>query len=64
MFQGLTMSPDLLEETYKMPLPPKDKLIIVYCAKGSRSTAAFHFLRQMGYTNVKNYSGSYYDWQS
>ena len=33
---------------------PKDTELILYCISGSRSNAAMHYLRQMGYTNLVN----------
>ena len=41
---------------------PKDKEIIVHCKMGGRSAKAASFLRQQGYTNVKNLKGGILDW--
>jgi phage shock protein E len=36
---------------------PKDKPVVLYCASGSRSSAAMAFLKQNGYTEVVNAGG-------
>ncbi len=41
---------------------PRDKEIIVHCKMGGRSAKAAAFLRQQGYTNVKNLKGGITDW--
>ena len=41
---------------------PRDKEIIVHCKMGGRSAKAAAFLRQQGYTNVKNLKGGILDW--
>lgn len=41
----------------KLHLIPKDKPVIVYCHHGNRSLLATQFLRQKGYTTVKNLTG-------
>ncbi|HEY5695501.1 MAG TPA: rhodanese-like domain-containing protein [Candidatus Saccharimonadales bacterium] len=33
---------------------PKDAPLVLYCHSGSRSNAAMHILRTMGYTNLTN----------
>jgi len=41
---------------------PRDKEIVVHCKMGGRSAKAAAFLRQQGYTNVKNLKGGITDW--
>lgn len=41
----------------------KDKPVIVYCATGSRSSAAATALRKHGFSNVVNLSGGFAAWQ-
>ena len=41
---------------------PRDKEIIVHCKMGGRSAKAATFLRQQGFTNVKNLKGGILDW--
>lgn len=41
----------------------KDKKVIVYCQSGSRSSHTAFVLREiLGFTNVKNYDGSWIEW--
>lgn len=44
----------LLEGASALKDVPKDSEIIVYCRTGSRSNAALHILRSLGYTNLTN----------
>jgi adenylyltransferase/sulfurtransferase len=41
---------------------PRDKEIIVHCKMGGRSAKAAAFLREQGYSNVKNLKGGILDW--
>jgi len=41
---------------------PRDKEIIVHCKMGGRSAKAATFLRQQGFTRVKNLKGGILDW--
>ena len=41
---------------------PRDKEIIVQCKMGGRSASAARFLRQQGFTRVKNLKGGILDW--
>ena len=41
---------------------PKDREVIVQCKMGGRSAKAAAFLRQQGFTNVKNLKGGILDW--
>jgi molybdopterin/thiamine biosynthesis adenylyltransferase/rhodanese-related sulfurtransferase len=41
---------------------PRDKEIIVQCKMGGRSARAAAFLREQGYSNVKNLKGGILDW--
>ena len=41
---------------------PKDKEIVVHCKMGGRSAKAAAFLRQQGYSTVKNLTGGILDW--
>jgi thiosulfate/3-mercaptopyruvate sulfurtransferase len=38
--------------------------IAVYCHRGARAAAAFYALRSMGYTQARNYVGSWHEWSS
>ena len=39
-----------------------DKEVITYCQSGGRSAQAYFTLRLLGYTNVRNYDGSWQEW--
>ena len=41
---------------------PKDREVVVHCKMGGRSARAAAFLRQQGFTNVKNLKGGILDW--
>jgi thiosulfate/3-mercaptopyruvate sulfurtransferase len=41
-----------------------DKEVITYCQSGGRSAQAYFTLRLLGYTNVRNYDGSWQEWGS
>ena len=41
----------------------KDKPVIVYCATGSRSSAAAAVLKKHGFSNVVNLAGGFVAWQ-
>ncbi len=51
---------------YKVPerVTDKDNLIVVFCDANQRSPFAAAKLREMGYTNVKNYVDGFLGWQA
>ena len=53
---GSTLIP-LGEVPQRVDEIPRDKEIVVHCKMGGRSAKAAAFLRQQGYTNVKNLKG-------
>jgi adenylyltransferase/sulfurtransferase len=58
---GSTLIP-LGEVPQRVAEIPRDKEIIVHCKMGGRSARAADYLRQQGYTNVKNLKGGILDW--
>ncbi|KAG8882495.1 hypothetical protein FRB98_003624 [Tulasnella sp. 332] len=55
--------PDIeFEDKHGFKKPGKDQEFVVYCRSGKRSATASDEAKQRGYTNVKNYSGSWLDW--
>ena len=50
---------------FRMPneVADKDTPIVVYCGINQRSPLAADTLRQMGYTNVKNYADGFFAWK-
>ncbi|KAF9507431.1 hypothetical protein BS47DRAFT_1488836 [Hydnum rufescens UP504] len=59
---ALEQSPDSFRNTYGFERPEKDQEIIFYCRSGKRSTTASEHAQRLGWTNVKNYTGSWLDW--
>ena len=52
-----------LEELYQKIAPNKEEPLVVYCHSGVRSAHTTFVLTQLlGYTNVKNYDGSWTEW--
>ena len=45
-------------------LSDPNREIIVYCTGGVRSAFAWAVLRQLGYTHVRNYDGSFWEWSA
>ena len=58
---GSTLIP-LGEVPQRVSEIPRDKEIIVHCKMGGRSAKAASFLRQQGFTKVKNLKGGILDW--
>jgi adenylyltransferase/sulfurtransferase len=58
---GSTLIP-LGEVPQRVAEIPRDKEIIVHCKMGGRSARAAEFLRQKGFSNVKNLKGGILDW--
>ena len=44
--------------------PKKDVLLVMYCRVGKRSAVSQYIARKLGYEDVRNYVGSYLDWES
>jgi len=63
MKQQKFKSRNQLEEIYAQLGTSKDKTIVTYCHTGVRSAHTTFVLTQLlGYTNVKNYDGSWSEW--
>lgn len=43
---------------------PKDKLVIVQCRSGNRSSQVTDYLQQQGFSNVRNLAGGLNGWQA
>ncbi|KAG9000071.1 hypothetical protein FRB94_005650 [Tulasnella sp. JGI-2019a] len=55
--------PDIeFEDKHGFKKPAKNQEIVVYCRSGKRSATSSDEFKERGYTNVKNYSGSWLDW--
>jgi thiosulfate/3-mercaptopyruvate sulfurtransferase len=42
----------------------RDSPVAIYCHRGARAASAFYALRSIGYTNARNYVGSWHEWSS
>jgi rhodanese-related sulfurtransferase/glyoxylase-like metal-dependent hydrolase (beta-lactamase superfamily II) len=63
LYQNINIPRGWLEFRVADSAPSFDTPIVVYCGTNVRSPAAAITLMDMGYTNVSNYSGGYFDWQ-
>lgn len=46
-----------INESFTSIVPNKEKVIVVYCSSGFRSTKAYKKLKELGYRNVYNLYG-------
>ena len=63
LYQNINIPRGWLEFRIAENAPSFDTPIVVYCGTNVRSPVAAKTLMEMGYTNVSNYSGGYFDWQ-
>ncbi|KDQ19851.1 hypothetical protein BOTBODRAFT_101619 [Botryobasidium botryosum FD-172 SS1] len=56
------LPPDKFRNTYGFEKPTKNQELIFYCRSGKRSTTASEYAKEYGYSNIKNYVGSWQDW--
>ncbi|CCA75301.1 hypothetical protein PIIN_09286 [Serendipita indica DSM 11827] len=59
---SIRSSPDEFRRLHGFTKPRPDQEIVFYCRSGRRSATAADSARDNGYTNIKNYSGSWLDW--
>ncbi len=45
---------EIMAGAEKLKDVPRDTELVLYCISGSRSNAAIHYLRQLGFTNLTN----------
>ena len=62
--EALTLDAADFKLLFHHDMPPKDQLVIVYCRSGVRSESARQIALAAGYTNVRNYKGSWLEWES
>ncbi|CAE6422036.1 unnamed protein product [Rhizoctonia solani] len=60
--EALRAPEDEFRNKHGFKKPTQNQEIIVYCRSGKRSATAADIANKYGYTNVKNYSGSWLDW--
>jgi rhodanese-related sulfurtransferase len=58
---GSTLLP-LPELAARVSEVPRDREVIVHCKSGMRSAKAMQFLREQGYTNIKDLTGGIAAW--
>lgn len=52
---AINLPPDqLMNGAIALKEIPKDAELVLYCVSGARSNASMHYLRQLGFTNLKN----------
>ncbi|KAK4554020.1 Thiosulfate sulfurtransferase rdl2, mitochondrial [Recurvomyces mirabilis] len=54
---------DEFEDKFGFSKPQADQEVVFYCKSGVRSSAAANLARQVGYSNVAEYRGSWLDWE-
>ncbi|NLM06355.1 MAG: sulfurtransferase [Tissierellia bacterium] len=59
---GMLISNEKMEALFKDAGLNKDDEIVTYCTGGIRSAYMQLIMEELGYNNVKNYEGSYYNW--
>ncbi|KIJ45513.1 hypothetical protein M422DRAFT_29649 [Sphaerobolus stellatus SS14] len=59
---SLVLKPDEFFLKHAFLKPKRDQEIIFYCRSGKRSTTACEIAEKHGFTNIKNYEGSWLDW--
>ncbi|KDN39597.1 hypothetical protein RSAG8_08753, partial [Rhizoctonia solani AG-8 WAC10335] len=60
--EALRAPEDEFRNKHGFKKPTQNQEITVYCRSGKRSATAADIAHKYGYTNVKNYSGSWLDW--
>ena len=55
-------SPEAIREIMSAKGLEADDDVIIYCFKGSRASNTFAALRSAGFTKLRNYLGSWYEW--
>ncbi|PVG01938.1 Rhodanese-like protein [Serendipita vermifera] len=60
--ESIRASPEEFHAKHGFQKPQKDQEIIFYCRSGKRSASAADSAKDNGFTNIKNYSGSWLDW--
>ncbi|KAK9737871.1 Rhodanese-like domain [Popillia japonica] len=58
------LPPDQFRERYQREKPGFDTPLVFSCQRGVRSARAGTIALNLGYVNVKDYSGSWLDWEA
>ncbi|XP_062540706.1 rhodanese domain-containing protein CG4456-like isoform X1 [Armigeres subalbatus] len=62
--QTLNLSADEFKEKYGRDKPSPDQEVIFHCKLGGRAQTATDLATRLGYTNARNYKGSWTEWAS
>ncbi|KAG8758487.1 hypothetical protein FRC14_008112 [Serendipita sp. 396] len=60
--EALRLPSPQFRDKYGFAKPARDSDIVFYCRSGKRSATAADSAKDNGFTNIKNYSGSWLDW--
>ncbi|KAF9158256.1 hypothetical protein BGX21_001849 [Mortierella sp. AD011] len=60
----VTLSDKAFEDQYGFKRFAKDDEAIFYCRSGRRSRLAFAQAKELGYTHVRHYPGSWIEWEA
>lgn len=61
---GRFLSPRLIRNQLRSVGIDHNSPVAIYCHRGARAASAFYALRSIGYTNVRNYVGSWHEWSA
>ncbi|GJJ76563.1 thiosulfate:glutathione sulfurtransferase [Entomortierella parvispora] len=62
--EALSLPDKEFEDRFGFHKPAKNDEIVLYCRSGRRSGMAFELAKSLGYNGVRNYSGSWLDYES
>ena len=62
--RGRFLSPRLIREQLRSIGIYRHTEIAIYCHRGARAASAFYALRSIGYSNARNYVGSWHEWSA
>lgn len=57
-------NPGQFQKAYAFNKPLPTQNIVFYCRSGKRSATASELASERGYKNIRNYQGSYLDWEA
>lgn len=63
LYQNINIPRGWMEFRIEEAVPDKNTPVVVYCGLNLRSPPAAELLTSMGYTDVKNYSDGFFEWQ-
>ena len=60
----LELNEEAFKNKFSVPKPQKDQKIGSHCMMGGRAGKAADALKELGFTNVTSYTGSFKDWKA